>query len=190
MIYAFRSWRVELDRLANDLRTTIDHLNNLERLKPEKAGILKQAAFGSLVFEYHDSLLKSFLLSALILRKMDDAAKYPFPAGKMKASKLDRQLAKRLKDYSFESYVGAEEGGDQKSVRIIEGRQYSGRDVSNLAIHSEEMRLFDFPYDEQNGFWIRSDERPDKDNSKLFWFLNLDDYLPMLDDFRHDPWKD
>jgi len=191
LIYAFRTWRMELNRLSDNISAAAADLKSISSLGPEKHSINKESARIQLLNGAYDRLFMAFLTSSFIMRKMDDAAKYPFPAGKMLASKTDRQLKKRLCKYQFESVVGEETGeSGSRTISPESAVTYDGRQVTNLAMHSEEMRLHPPPVSGQEGFWIRSDKKPIKSDSSKYWFLDLEDFSQMLNDFKDDPWKD
>ena len=182
---------MELNRLSDEMTAAAADLKSISRLEPEKHSIKNGSAWIHLYKGAYDRLFMAFLTSSFIMRKMDDAAKCPFPAGEMRASKTDRQLKKRLCEYQFESVVGEEK--EESGSRTISSESpvtYNGREVTNLAMHSEEMRLLSPPVCGDEGFWIRSDRMPIKKEPSKYWFLDLEDFSQMLSDFKYDPWKD
>jgi hypothetical protein len=190
VIYAFNIWRAELDRYAADISSSIDNLNAARIMEEDCKSLKVRAEISKLHFKANDLLFKSFFLAAFAMRKMDDAAKTPFPANKMPATKVDRQLNKPLSEFSFDWYIGREvEKDGTRSISVDHSENIDGRKLTNLAIHSESMRDFS-PPDTDPGFWIRSDKYPQKSDDKIYMFVDLSEFSDMLDDFRKSPWKD
>ncbi len=188
MIYSFPIWREELKRMRAELISCWDILECLKALENPNEGLSASAARHKLQFDADQKFMKAFFLSAFSMRKMDEAANQPWPAGKTLGRRHDRQLDKRLKDFDFDTYVGKEEtlsnGNKKLSPKSVQSK--NGREITNLSIHSAALRFFDQPFDEA-GFWIQSDRVPEKQDKTKFVFVEFEQYCEMLDCFIQEP---
>ncbi|WP_162891626.1 hypothetical protein [Profundibacter amoris] len=163
-------------------------LECLKALENPDEGWRASSARHKLQFNANQQFMKAFFLSAFSMRKMDEAANHPWPAGKTLERKHDRQLDKRLKDFNFDTYVGKEETlkNGSKEFSIEDDQSKDGREITNLSIHSAALRFFDQPFDEA-GFWIQSDRVPEKQDKTKFVFVEFEQYCEMLDCFIQEP---
>jgi len=188
VIYSFPIWREELKRLRIELISSWETLECLKDIEAINEKCRATAARYKLEFNADQQFMKAFFLSAFSMRKMDEAANFPWPVGKTQGKKHDRQLNKRLKDFNFDTYVGKETslGNGSKEISIESDQSKNGREITNLAIHSAALRFFDQPSDEA-GFWIQSDKVPEKRDDTMFLFVELEQYSEMLDSFIREP---
>ena len=174
--------------MRSELLTSWESLECLNELEIPSGEIKATSAKCKLQFNAQNQFMKSFFLSAFAMRKMDEAADRFWPAGKMRSIKHDREIEKRLKDFSFDRYIGEEEtladGGIKTPPVGIESND--GQYIINLAIHSVALRFFDPPFDEP-GFWIQTDFKPNKNDRAKFLFVEMSQYSVMLDNFIRDP---
>jgi len=188
VIYSFPIWRDELKKMRSELLISWEILECLNELEIPNEGSKATSARFKLQFNAQNQFMKGFFLSAFAMRKIDEAASHPWPAGMTLSRKHDRQIDKRLSDFSFDTPVGEEEtlANGKKVLSPVESKSTSGRKITNLAIHSVALRFFDQPFDEA-GFWIQSDIKPYKKDRAKFLFIELSLYSEMLDNFIRDP---